>query len=236
VNIRKNRLYLTLNGKIIISFWFSPTKDGGVCFGPLIENRDLHLTFWQSKGKFRYHVRHKGVKEPSDESPIGGQKSAKMVIDKIQQMLMKRLRKYHGNKTCWTFTPLRWKKIRSILPKVDLEGNVYVPLEFMFAKLDMDFSKKKLWRKLRIHSLLTTEPYFGFIKAKRGLRLVKPISKNQMLAWPLSKTDEVQKYFARVLGFDDFIEYLSNTPEGKKFWTQAKECIRQISSSYTDNE
>ena len=72
-----------------------------------MENQDLHLTFWQSKGKFRYHVRHKGVKEPSDESPIGGQKSTKMVLDKIQQMLMKRLRSYHGNKTCWTFTSRR---------------------------------------------------------------------------------------------------------------------------------
>ena len=222
---------MTLNGKVIISFWFSPTKEGGVCFGPSMENQDLHLTFWQSKGKFRYHVRHKGVKEPSDESPIGGQKSTKMVLDKIQQMLMKHLRKYHGNKTCWTFTSYRWKKIRSILPKVDLEGNVYVPLEFMFAELDMDFSNKRLWRKLRIHSLLSTEPYFGFIEAKRGLRLVKPISKNQMLAWPLSKTDEVQEYFARVLGFDDFIEYLSSTPEGKMLWSQAVGGIKQLSGS-----
>jgi len=186
--------------------------------------------------KFRYHVRHKGIKEPSDESPIGAQKSTKMVLDKIQQMLMKRLRSYHGNKTCWTFTSRRWEKIRSILPKADLEGNVYVPLEFVFAKLDMDFSKKELWRKLRIRSLLTTEPYFGFIKTKRGLKLVKPISKNQMLAWPLSKVDEIQKYFARVLGFDDFIEYLSNTIEGKRFWKQAKERIKHISSSYANDE
>jgi len=229
VKALKSRLYLTLNGKAIISFWFSPTKEGGLCFGPSIEDRDLHLTFWQNNGKFRYHIRHKGIKEPSDESPVGAQKSAKMVLDKIQRMLKKRLRKYHGNRICWTFSLSRWKKIRSMLPKVDLKGNLYVPLEFVFAHLDMDFSKKKLWRKLHIRSLLTTEPYFGFTETKHGLRLIKPISKNQMLAWPLSKADEVQKYFLGVLGFDDFIEYLDSTSEGKKLWSQIENNLKQLS-------
>jgi len=225
----KSHLYLTLDGKSIISFWFSSTKDGGLCFGPSTKDRDLHLTFWQSNGKFRYHIRHKGVEEPSDESPIGAQKSAKMVLDKIQKMLKKRLRKYHGNRICWAFTFSRWKKIRSILPKVDLEGNLYVPLEFVFARLDMDFSEKKNWRKLRIRSLLVNEPYFGFIETKHGLRLVKPISENTMLAWPLSKADEVQNYFLGVLGFDDFIEYLDSTPEGKKLWSQVENNLKQLS-------
>lgn len=229
VKALKSRLYLTLNGKAIISFWFSPTQEGGLCFGPSIEDRDLHLTFWQSNGKFRYHIRHKGIKEPSDESPISAQKSAKMVFDRIQRMLKKRLRKYHGNRICWTFSLSRWKKIRSMLPRVDLEGNLYVPLEFVFAHLDMDFSKKKLWRRLRIRSLLTTEPYFGFTETKHGLRLIKPISRNQMLAWPLSKTDEVQKYFLGVLGFDDFIEYLDSTSEGKKLWSQVENNLKQLS-------
>jgi len=229
VKALKSRLYLTLNGKAIISFWFSSTKEGGLCFGPSIEDRDLHLTFWQSNGKFRYHIKHKGIKEPSDESPISAQKSAKMVLDKIQRMLKKRLIKYHGNRICWTFNLSRWKKIRFILPRVDLEGNLYVPLEFVFAHLDMDFSKKKLWRKLRIRSLLITDPYFGFTETKHGLRLIKPISKNQMLAWPLSKTDEVQKYFLGVLGFDDFIEYLDSTSEGKKLWSQVENNLKQLS-------
>ena len=229
VKALKSRLYLTLNGKAIISFWFSPTKEGGLCFGPSIEDRDLHLTFWQSNGKFRYHIRHKGIKEPSDESPISAQKSAKMVLDKIRRMLKKRLRKYHGNRICWTFSLPRWKKIRSMLPRVDLKGNLYVPLEFVFAHLDMDFSNTRLWIKLRIRSLLTNEPYFGFIETKHGLRLIKPISKNQMLAWPLSKIDEVQKYFLGVLGFDDFIEYLDSTSEGKKLWSQVENNLKQLS-------
>lgn len=220
---------MTLCGEIVIGFWFSPTKDGGLRIGPLTEGRDLHLTFWQSSGKFRYHVRHKGVEEPNDESPIGAQKSVRIVLDKIQRMLKRRLKKYHGNRICWTFTFSRWKRIQSILPRVDLQGNLHAPLEFMFASLDIDFSKKRLWRKLRIRSLLVTEPYFGFIETKHGLRLIKPISKNLMLAWLLSKTDEIPKYFLRVLGFDDFIEYLNSTPEGKNLWSQVKNNLKQLS-------
>jgi hypothetical protein len=225
----KGCLYLTLGGEAIASFWFGPTEDGGLCFGPSIEDRDLHLTFWHSEGKFRYHIRHKGIKEPSDESPIGAQKSTKMILDKIQRMLQKRLMKYHGNAICWTFILSRWKKIGSILPKVDLEGNVHMPLEFLFAQVKMDFSKKRLWRKFRIRSLLTTEPYFGFIETKHGLRLVRPISKNQMLVWPVSRIDEIPKYLSKVLGFDDFIEYLESTPEGKTLYSQVENKLRQLS-------
>jgi len=46
--------------------------------------------------------------------------------------------------------------------------------------------------------------------------LVTPISKNQILTWPLSKADEVQKYFSKVIGIDNFFEYLDSTEEGKK--------------------
>jgi len=228
VDLRKRHLYLTLAGKIVTSFWIDVTRDKGFCFAPSITDRDLHLTVWEDKGKFRYHIRHKGIKEPADESPIGGQKSTEMVLNKIKRMLMKRLKTYHGNKTCWAFTPSRWKRIKSILPRVDVKGDLYVPLEFVFAESDMDFSKKKLWRKTRIRSLLTTEPYFGFIETKRGVRLIKPISRNEMLAWPLSKVDEIQKYFSKVIGFDEFAEYLAHTNEGRKLSSQIENRVRQL--------
>jgi len=231
MNTQNSQLHLTLNGKVVVSFWISSTKDGGFCFGPSIEDSDLHLTVWQGQGKFRYHVRHKGIKEPVDGSPIGGQKSTKMVLEKIQNMLMKRLRRYHGNKTCWTFTSSRWKKIQFVLPSVDMKGDLYVPLEFVFAELDMDFSKRRLWRKIKIRSLLATEPYFGFSETKRGLRLIKPISKNDLLAWPLSKADEIRECFFRVLGFDDFVEYFGQTDEGKEFWSRAEDRIKQLMGS-----
>lgn len=231
MDLRKRHLYLTLSGEVVLRFWIEITKDGGLCFGPSIKGYDLHHTVWQEKDKFRYHVRHKGIKKPTDESPIGGQKSTKMVIDRIEGMLRKRLTTYHGNKTCWTFTSSRWERVQSLLPKVDAEGDVYMSLEFLFAELEMDFSKKDLWRKAKIRSLLTTEPYFGFLETKRGLRLIKPISKNQMLAWPLSKADEIQEYFAKVLGFDEFFKYLACTEKGKRLSSEAKERIKQLSNS-----
>lgn len=70
---------MTLDGKVILGFWMEGTKDGGFCFGPLMRGDDVHLTIFVDKGKFRYHVRHRGVKEPPDESPIGRQLSTKLI-------------------------------------------------------------------------------------------------------------------------------------------------------------
>ena len=227
----KRYIHMTLNGEVIISFWIGPTSEGGFCFGPRIEGSNLHHTAWQKDGKFHYHTRHKGIEEPSDESPIGGQKSTKMVTDQILKMLQKRQQYYHGNKTCWVFTPNRWERIRAILPRVDKKGDIIVPLEISFAELDMDFSRKELWRKVRISQLPTIKPHFGFIETRGGIRLIIPISKNEMLAWPLSKVDEIQRYFYSVLGFDEFADYLKDTNEGKEFFRMTRNRIKQLLAS-----
>jgi len=227
----KRYMHLTFNGKTIVSFWMAPTSNGGFCFGPRIKGADLHHTAWQKADKFRYHTEHKGIEKPSDESPIGGQKSTKMVTEKMLKMLQKRLKHYHGNRTCWVFTPSRWKKIESILPRVDEKGDIIVPLEISFAELDMDFSKRELWLKVRIRQLPTIDPHFGFIETYRGIRLVVPISQNEMLAWPLSKVDEIQMYFYNVLGFGEFTDYLMDTNEGKKLFRMARKRIMELLDS-----
>lgn len=222
---------MTLNGEVIISFWVDITRDGGLCIGPRIKGSNLHHSLWEKDGKFRYHIRHRGIKEPRDESPIGGQKSTKMVIDRMSRMLQKRQQHYHGNRTCWVFTPSRWQKIKAILPRVDEKGDLFVPLEMIFAELDMDFSKRELWRKVCIRQLPNTKPNFGFAETSSGIRLIAPISKNEMLAWPLSKADETQKYFMQVIGFDEFVDYLTDTDEGRKFFKKAIDRIKHLLNS-----
>ena len=219
---------MTLNGEVIISFWVDITKDGGLCIGPRIKGYNLHHIVWEKDGKFRYHIRHTRIEEPRDESPIGGQKSTKVVIDKMLKMLQKRQRRYHGNRTCWVFTSSRWERIKAILPWVDEKGDIFVPLEMSFAELDMDFSKKELWRRVCIRQLPNIEPHFSFIETRGGIRLIVPISKNEMLAWPLSKADEIQRYFLKVVGFDEFADYLKDTVEGKKFFKTTRDRIKQL--------
>jgi hypothetical protein len=92
----------------------------------------------------------------------------------------------------------------------------------------MDFSKKKLWKKMHIRSLLTSEPHFGYLQSKQGLRMVTPISKNQMLIWPLSKVDEVNEYFSKVIGIDNFFEYLDSTKEGRSLSSKIKNRLIQL--------
>jgi len=52
-----------------------------------------------------------------------------------------------------------------------------------------------------------------------------------LLAWPLSKADEIKEYFFGVLGFDDFVEYLGQTDEGKEFWSKAEDRVKQLMGS-----
>lgn len=66
--------------EIILAFWIEETKDG-YCFGPKIEGSNIHHTVWYEKDKLRYHIRHTGIEEPKDQSPIGKQKSGKVVIE-----------------------------------------------------------------------------------------------------------------------------------------------------------
>ena len=228
----KTHIYLTFKEKILVDFWVDKTSDQGLSLGLSSLGSDLHLTTWGSKGKIRYHIRHKGIEQPPDESPIGRQTSIRLVGSRVEKMLKRRLTVYRGNRTCWVFTQKRWTKIQSLLPRVDVKGHLHIPLELIFSELDMDFSKKNLWRKTDVRSLLTDEPHFGFIKLKHGtLRLVAPISENQMLIWPLSKVDEIQEYMIRVIGLEEFMEYMLQTDDGKGFMLGAKNQLKRLINS-----
>ena len=61
--------------------------------------------------------------------------------------------------------------------------------------------------------------------------MVVPVSRNQMLAWPLSKEEEIQEYFSKVAGIDDFLDYLENTREGKNLSLNVKNRLMQLNNS-----
>jgi len=82
---------------------------------------------------------------------------------------------------------------------------------------------------LRAHA--QGEPHFGYLETERGLRMVVPVSRNQMLAWPLSKEEEIQEYFSKVAGIDDFLDYLENTKEGKNLSLNVKNRLMQLNNS-----
>jgi len=206
----KSHIFLTLNGETLFDFWIDETSDKGFCLGPSIESPHIHLTTFIKNGKIRHHVKHKGIAEPSDESPLSGQISTKLVENKIQKIFTKRLKYFHGNKKCFIFTQDRWERIKEKFRdfRFDAKGNLIIPLELHFSQIDMDFSNKNLWQKVRIRSLLTHEPNYGYIKTKKGLRWIVPISKNQMLSCPLSKIDELNDYLSKIIGIDDLFDYL----------------------------
>lgn len=93
----------------------------------------------------------------------------------------------------------------------------------------MDFGKKDLWEKIKIRSLLSLEPHFGFIETRRGIRQVIPISEKLMFAWPLMKVNELGDYIIKVSGTDDFFDYLESVGASKEI---RADMIRKIQEQY----
>ena len=65
--------------------------------------------------------------------------------------------------------------------------------------------------------------------------MVKPVTKDAMLVWPLSKADEMQQYILNIMGFEEFVDYLVNTDEGKRLLTDSKRRIKQLSKLSRQN-
>lgn len=223
----KRHIHFTFEGKPVLSFHIDETSDGGLIFSPDLTKQDIHLTVWEKDGKIRSHIHHGGAEE-SNDIPLGRTTSTKVVSRNLQKMFKKRLEQYHGNKACYVFTPERWERIKTFLPIVDELGNIIIPIESFAGFLDMDFSKRELWGKAKIRSLLSAEPYFGFMETRSGLRRVMPISEKLMFVWPLMKVNELGDYVMEVLGFDDLFNYLEDVGVSKKMRADMREKIRKL--------
>jgi len=52
----------------------------------------------------------------------------------------------------------------------------------------------------------------------------------RVVSLALSKAGEIQRYFMKVIGFEEFAGYLNDTDEGKRFFT-ARDKIKQLLGS-----
>ena len=215
-----------------MSFNLDKTSDGGFVLGPDLPKRDIHLTVFEKDGKIRSHIHHAGVEEPND-SPLGRVVSTRVVSSDFNRMLKKRLKRYHGNKTCYIFTEERWRKIKMFLPKVDGCGNLLIPIESFLVFLDMRFSRKDRWKKVKIRSLLNLEPGFAFMGTRAGLRMIMPITEKSMFAWPALKANELGDYVMKVSGVDDFFDYLESAGASKEMRT---DMLKKIQNQHTDRK
>lgn len=219
-------IHFTLEGRPVLSFHVDRTRDGGFVFSPDLPQKDIHLTVFEKDGKIRSHTHHGGIEE-SNNSPLGRVVSTRVVSDALNKMLRRRLKPYHGNMTCYVFTRERWRRIKMFLPQHDEAGNLVIPIESLMASLNMDFGRKDLWEKIRVRSLLSHEPHFGFMKTSAGLRKVIPISEKLMFVWSLMKANELGDYITKVSGVDDFFDYLKSVGVSKQMLADMMKKIQE---------
>jgi len=223
-------MHFTFKGQILFSFWIDRTSNKSLSMGPVIDGSDVHLTIFEQNQKIRYHVKHKGLKEPSDESPLGAQKSMQLVGTRVMKLLKRRLIHYNANKICYVLTPERLRKLEMLQPATDAGGDVYIPLEIAFAELETDFSEKDKWQKRKIRTLLDAEPHFGFTMLRGGrMCMIVPLSQNQLLTFPLQGRDRLFNYLSGVTGVTEFFDYFWSTEEGRKLAAKTRRRIKDSS-------
>lgn len=119
-------------------------------------------------------------------------------------------------------------KIKSLYPSYAEEGNLIIPLELLYSYLDMDFSKKDLWRKIPIRELLKTEPNFGFKEIGRSIKKIIPITNKEMIVLPQTKMTEFEDFAFEAIGMDEFTEYFTEQDEVKKWFKFAEEKLSRL--------
>lgn len=220
--------YVTFRGKVLGGFWVGRAKDRGFYFGPVINGSGLHLTFLEKDGRVGYHITQEGSEKPPDRYPIDAHRSTKLVGNTIVKMLSRTLVNYHGNGKCWVVTPERWKKIKSIQLKAGVGSDTYLPLEYLLAELDMDFSRRDLWQRVPIRSLVDLEPRIAFMESKRrSLNLIWPLSRAKLISLSFSKLTGIIRYLWDISGMNDFFNYMKETEEGKQFWAEFKSRLKR---------
>jgi len=83
---------------------------------------------------------------------------------------------------------------------------------------------------------ITELPLKSMLEVKRApipeeKRTELAVEASKMPVPPLSKADEIQRHFMEVIGFEEFAGYLNDTDEGKRFFTEARDKIKQLLGS-----
>src|SRR5712692_1398985 len=149
-NTKKIIYTLTFEGKPLMAFFLTPSRDG-VVFGMETPREDTHLTIIPSKtGKLGWHItdRTKQIQQPWDSHY-----SPELLTEQIGRLTKSWVRKLHPNHIAWVMTPYLKTKIRNALyPEVETR-QVTTPLEVLWGELRTDFENARRWKKVKIRDM-----------------------------------------------------------------------------------
>ncbi|MHA1286550.1 MAG: hypothetical protein ACTSPB_04000, partial [Candidatus Thorarchaeota archaeon] len=201
---KRQTLSFTFKGKPLLSFFFTPSKNGYIFGVSEPKKRDVHLTIVDEENRLGWHITDKTKeKEPN---PIDFHIGKEALVQTIGNELLKMVVEYHGNRKMWVMTPSLSKKFNAMV--LESYGKSYeTPLELLLGELECDFESEDRWMRVRIKDYVG-KSQFGLIEEDDQLKIIVPIEKKLMFCATIEEFQDFALMIFRYLGGDFYFEHI----------------------------
>jgi len=114
-----------------------------------------------------------------------------------------------GETRCYVMKPSLVKKVKRISPAITEGNTLQIPMEFVIAKVNLDFQNKRRWMRTTLRELSNTPPYSGYVVLKGGtVKTVIPAEEGKYLCFGPRQYSRLMNEQSRLLGLDMYFDYL----------------------------
>lgn len=188
----------------------SSARDDGFHFGyaePGFPN--VHLTVFEKNGKICSHISDDTVKDRTSKYPWDQHITPDLLNDHLDRITRRWIRRMDGRTRCYVMTPFLLRKIQQTSPATMEDGTLQVPMEFIIAKVKLDFQNRRRWIRTILRDLSKTHPYYGYVILKnRTVKMVIPAEEGMYLCFGPRQYAQLQNERFRLLGFEMYCDYI----------------------------
>ena len=195
----------------MVRLYLSPTRDDGFCFGYAEKGfPNIHLTVFQKDGKIYSHIKDETATTKEGRYPWSQNITPDLFNDHVNKITRRWIKRMDGRTRCYVMKPSLVEKIRRISPAVQGEGELHIPMEFMFGEVILDFKNRRRWIHTTLKKLSDTKPYFGYIMLKGGtVKTVFPMKDGKYLTYGQRQHTRFMGEQTRLMGFDMYFNYIT---------------------------
>jgi hypothetical protein len=190
--------------------YVSPSRDNGFHFGyaePDFPN--IHLTVFEKNGKVCSHICDDTAKDKVSKYPWDQHITPDLLNDHLDRITKRWIMRMDGRTRCYVMTPFLLKKIERISPSIAKDGALQVPMEFIIARVELDFQNRRRWIRIALRDLSKTPPYRGYVILNRHtVKMVIPAEEGRYLCFGPRQYDRLQNERFRLLGFQMYCDYI----------------------------
>lgn len=210
--MKSSRIVFCLGKKRIplVRLYLSQARDDGFHFGYVEEGfPNIHLTVFKKNGKICSHIRDDAAQVKESKYPWSQHITPDLFDDHLSRITRKWTRQMDGKTRCYVMKPALAKKLKRISPAITEGDTLQIPMEFVVAKVRLDFQNKRRWIRTTLKELSSTPPYSGYVALKGGVvKTVIPAEEGKYLCFGPRQYSRLMNEQSRLLGFDMYFDYL----------------------------